>query len=102
VDYRRVIAQNWGMTVTINIAAAKAKLSELVARAEAGEEVIIARDGKPVVTLTPTVRPPGARRPLGVWDRFGADIPEDLFIGPDDETAHAVAGWEASPVDPAS
>ncbi len=89
------------MAVTINIAAAKAKLSEL-ARAEAGEEAIIARDGKQVVALTPIVRPSGARRPLGVWDRFGADIPEDLFIGPDDETAHAVAGWEASPVDPAS
>jgi prevent-host-death family protein len=100
VDYRRVIFQLYGMAFTINIAAAKAKLSELVARAESGEEVIIARDSKPVVTLTPTVRPPGARRPLGVWDRFGADIPEALFIGPDDETAHAVAGWDTAPVDP--
>jgi prevent-host-death family protein len=79
------------MAVTINIAAAKAKLSELVARAEAGEEIIIARAGTPVVTLTPTVRPAAARRPLGVWDRFGAEIPESLFIGPDDETARAVA-----------
>jgi prevent-host-death family protein len=89
------------MTLTINIAAAKGRLSELVARAEAGEEVIIARDGKPVVTLTPTVRPRAAPRPLGVWDRFGADIPENLFIGPDDETARALAAWEASPIDPA-
>ena len=39
--------------VQMNIAEAKAKLSELVARAEAGEEVIIARDGKPVVVLKP-------------------------------------------------
>ena len=37
----------------MNIAEAKAKLSELVARAEAGEEVIIARDGKPAVVLKP-------------------------------------------------
>jgi prevent-host-death family protein len=39
--------------VQMNIAEAKAKLSELVARAEAGEEVIIARDGKPAVVLKP-------------------------------------------------
>jgi prevent-host-death family protein len=102
VDYLRFIVLDDGMSVMINIAAAKAKLSELVARAEAGEEVIIARDGKPVVVLTPTVRPPGARRPLGVWDGFGANIPEDLFIGSDDDTAAAIAAWEASPVDPAA
>lgn len=41
------------MAVQMNIAEAKAKLSELVARAEAGEEVVIARDGKPVVVLKP-------------------------------------------------
>ena len=41
------------VTIQMNIAAAKARLSELMARAESGEEVIIARDGKPVVTLTP-------------------------------------------------
>lgn len=33
----------------INIAEAKARLSELVARAEQGEEIILARAGKPVV-----------------------------------------------------
>lgn len=37
----------------MNIAEAKAKLSELVARAEAGEEVVIARDGVPVVIMRP-------------------------------------------------
>ncbi|OQW57468.1 MAG: hypothetical protein A4S17_04470 [Proteobacteria bacterium HN_bin10] len=47
--------------VQMNIAEAKAKLSELVARAEAGEEVVIARDGKPVIALTP-LPDPGARR----------------------------------------
>jgi prevent-host-death family protein len=33
------------MTIQVNIAEAKAKLSELVARAEQGEEVVIARHG---------------------------------------------------------
>ncbi len=32
---------------------AKTKLSQLVERAEAGEEIIIARNGKPVVRLVP-------------------------------------------------
>jgi prevent-host-death family protein len=37
----------------MNVADAKAKLSELVAAAERGEEVIIARGGHPVVRLVP-------------------------------------------------
>lgn len=32
---------------------AKSQLSKLVARAEAGGDVVIARDGKPAVRLTP-------------------------------------------------
>ena len=36
------------MTIQVNIARAKATLSELVALAEAGEEVVLARAGKPV------------------------------------------------------
>ncbi len=36
------------MTCQINIAEAKAKLSELLDRALAGEEIVIARAGKPV------------------------------------------------------
>jgi prevent-host-death family protein len=88
------------MTIQMNIAAAKAKLSELVARAEAGEEVIIARDGKPVVTLTPRERPRSAKRQLGVWDHLGVAIPDDLFLGPDEDTAAAIEGWEAAAIDP--
>ncbi|WP_299655680.1 type II toxin-antitoxin system prevent-host-death family antitoxin [uncultured Jannaschia sp.] len=37
----------------MNVAEAKAKLSELVAAAERGEEVVIARGGRPVVRLVP-------------------------------------------------
>lgn len=36
---------------------AKTQLSKLVARAEAGEEVVIARDGRPAVRLTPVQEP---------------------------------------------
>ena len=44
-----------------NIHAAKTNLSKLIEKAEAGEEVVIARNGKPAVKLTP-VEPPPARR----------------------------------------
>lgn len=37
---------------TVNLADAKARLSELVERAEAGETVCITRRGKPVAQLT--------------------------------------------------
>ena len=37
----------------INMHAAKTHLSDLVKRAQAGEEVIIARDGEPAVKLVP-------------------------------------------------
>lgn len=39
----------------VNMHDAKSRLSELVAAAEAGEEVVIARSGKPAVRLTPVV-----------------------------------------------
>ncbi|MGB8930914.1 MAG: type II toxin-antitoxin system prevent-host-death family antitoxin [Anaeromyxobacteraceae bacterium] len=39
----------------VNIAAAKARLPELVRRAAAGEEIVIARDNRPVARLAPPV-----------------------------------------------
>jgi prevent-host-death family protein len=44
----------------VNIHAAKTNLSRLIERAEAGEEVIIAKAGKPAVKLAP-VRKSGKR-----------------------------------------
>jgi prevent-host-death family protein len=51
----------------VNIYEAKAKLSALLAKAQAGEEVVIARAGKPIARLTPIAPAPGTRS--GV--RFG-------------------------------
>lgn len=47
----------------IPLADAKARLSELVARAEAGEPVRITRRGRPVAEITPIRR---VRKPLDV------------------------------------
>jgi prevent-host-death family protein len=40
----------------VNVHAAKTRLSQLVARAERGERIIIARNGKPVAQLGPAPR----------------------------------------------
>jgi prevent-host-death family protein len=50
---------------TINIYQAKTQLSRLVERAAAGEDVIIARGGKPVARLT-RLQPPQRRIRFGL------------------------------------
>jgi prevent-host-death family protein len=70
----------------VNVQDAKTHLSELLHRVERGEEVVIARAGRPVARLSPVDV---------VWTRtFGTvelDVPED-FDAPLDE-AELVA-WE--------
>lgn len=66
---------------TVNIAEAKARLPELVRRAGAGEEILIARDHRPVARLAPLAdaaprRPGSARGRLVVGADFDAPIPE--------------------------
>jgi prevent-host-death family protein len=67
----------------INMHEAKSKLSKLVEKALAGEEVTIARAGKPVVKLVPIERDTRSRKP----GRYKGKI----RIAPDfDETPEAV------------
>jgi prevent-host-death family protein len=49
------------MTVTVNIHEAKTHLSRLLSRVMAGEEIIIARAGKPVARLIPIGDRPATR-----------------------------------------
>lgn len=61
-------------TTVVNVGEAKTRFSRLLALAESGEVVIVARDGKPVVQLT-VVEP--AKR------RFGfrtLDVPDSAFF----------------------
>ncbi len=62
----------------VNIQQAKTQLSRLLARAEAGEEVVIARRGKPVARLV-GCQAENARRPDVMKGQ--AELPED-FIEP--------------------
>jgi len=54
------------MAAQVNIHEAKTHLSRLVARAAAGEEIVIARAGKPIAKLVAYERPREPRR-LGAW-----------------------------------
>ena len=49
----------------VNILEAKNRLSQLVKAAQAGEDVVIANRGEPVVRLVPTATPLAARAPMG-------------------------------------
>lgn len=74
------------MAITITIHAAKTQLSKLIAKVEAGEEVIIARGEKPVARLVP-VRPDavatGAGGPRGYGLLKGKlDLPDSFFFDP--------------------
>jgi prevent-host-death family protein len=69
---------------TVNVHAAKSQLSRLLNAAVAGEEVIIAKAGKPIVRLVPVQRKL-ERRQLGtlagklhVPDDFDDPLPEDV------------------------
>jgi prevent-host-death family protein len=90
------------MAIQMNIAEAKAKLSELVARAEAGEDVVIARDGVPVVTLKAAndmarLTPEQASRRLGALAHLGP-----IWMAPDafDPDEEEIAAAEGGPDDP--
>lgn len=68
----------------MNIHEAKTHLSRLIERVLAGEEIIIARAGRPVAKLVPidkrtSRRQPGsARGRVWVADDFDAPLPEEL------------------------
>ena len=62
--------------VVVNVSHAKTQLSQLLARAEAGEEVVIARRGKPVVRLVACK--PRKKRRAGRLEGEVV-IPDDFF-----------------------
>ena len=69
--------------VVANIHNAKTNLSKLIEQAEAGEEVVIARNGKPVVRLVPVEAPVDeVRRPDGLPAWMGS-LKGQISISPD-------------------
>lgn len=73
------------MTVTINIHDAKTQLSKLLQRVMAGEEIVIAKAGKPVARLVPFTQKKSQRMPgsakgkIWVAPDFQTPLPDDIL-----------------------
>ena len=69
----------------VNVHEAKTHFSKLIARALAGEEVIIAKNGTPLVRLTSVNAPAGRRKPglskgsAHIADDFDAALPDEIL-----------------------
>jgi prevent-host-death family protein len=75
--------------IAVNVQDAKTRLSELLARVESGEQITIARAGKPIARLIAIEKP--TKRELGFV--AGGPVPESFFEPlPDDELGH----WESA------
>ena len=92
--------------VTLNLYEAKAHLSELVDRAAAGEEIVIAKAGTPLARLVP-LPPPRLREPGGwegkVWiaPDFDDPLPPEIQKYFDDPQIFPEE-WDAEPRAPES
>jgi prevent-host-death family protein len=71
---------------TVNMHEAKSQLSKLVDLAHQGEDVIIARNGKPTARIVPIETEPKRLRPIGldvgkgwVGENFNDPMPEDFM-----------------------
>ena len=71
--------------IEVNAREARTHLSQLLARVEAGEEVLISRAGQPIARLVPARRARGKRRPgrfVGegrIADDFNAPLPPEVL-----------------------
>ena len=83
---------------TVTIHEAKTQLSKLIARVEAGEEIVIARGKEPVAKLT-ALKPAKRRRIFGALKGQYPSIPDAFFFDPlPDEELRL---WEGDTEDPA-
>ncbi|CAN5214588.1 type II toxin-antitoxin system prevent-host-death family antitoxin [soil metagenome] len=80
------------MKTQVNIHEAKTHLSRLVERAANGEEIVIARAGRPIARLAPLVQE-GQPRRGGIWK--GKGFIHDNFDDPLDEEFEAAFRGES-------
>lgn len=76
---------------TVSTHEAKTNLSRLLARVEAGEEIVICRRGSPTARLVPVNKPSGRRRPkVGTPTSAPIKMADDALDPLDDA---ALAAW---------
>ena len=76
--------------VTVNVHEAKTHLSRLLVQVEAGEEIVIARNGNPVARLVSCTRR-GKRQPGSMSGLF--TVPDSFF---DPLPEEELAAWEGN------
>ncbi|HEB81089.1 MAG TPA: type II toxin-antitoxin system prevent-host-death family antitoxin [Chromatiales bacterium] len=74
--------------IMLNIHEAKARLSEMLVKVEAGETVVVCRRNKPVAEIRPLPRKPSTPRPVGlakehvrVPPEFHEPLPDEVLAG---------------------
>lgn len=79
------------MSAIVNVHEAKTHFSKLIDRAHAGEEIIVAKAGKPFIKLVRIDDAPRAERKPGGWPEL-ANVPDSVWLDPlpDDE----LDAWE--------
>lgn len=85
------------LMVVVTVHNAKTQLSRLIARAEAGEEIVIARGAQPVVRLVPFAEKPPIPQPGFL--KGEAQVPDAFFFDP--LTEEELRLWEGTDEDPA-
>ena len=76
----KTLSEN-NLSTTVSVAQAKSQFAALVARAEAGERIVVTRSGRAVACLGPLPK----RQPIqygelaGVWFSEDLTIPEDVI-----------------------
>ena len=82
---------------TFTIHQAKTQLSKLIALAEAGEEVVIARGKQPVARITALAKP--TKRVFGAFEGRYPALPDGFFFDPlpDEELKLWEGGGEPPP-----
>jgi prevent-host-death family protein len=69
-------------TIQISVTEAKGQLTELVRRAEAGDEVVLTRDGQAAVRLVPVKMAPNPKARRALIDAVRASGPAKATVGP--------------------
>jgi prevent-host-death family protein len=72
------------MAGAVNVHEAKTRFSKLLERVQLGEEIVIAKAGKPVARLVPFTEPAGVREPgsakglMTIRADFDAPLPKEI------------------------
>ena len=71
-----ILSREGVLSTTVSIAQAKSQFAALVARAEAGERIVVTRNGRPVASLGPLPK----HQPIKYGDLRGLFLSDDLTI----------------------